>query len=337
MISIRKYLNMNAGGGREALDPDSKDALHSLLCGVLDAINQHVLSGDACGPQRLEVTQLREAVQRGWTEEEGAQAAHAISRILAEHHETVSRGATSLTVEMQHIFAMLNQALIVLADGHDRSVARLIKIQESLLRTSMIQDIVALKSSLADTVRFIQAESAEAHESAAQELARFETEVSRTREFLGSTRTELAGRPEGVTKIAESLKKVVPGEALYLVAFLFDRLQAVTQRYGPAVADELIFRLIKERLQPVAPSDTAYRWTPSSLVAVFRRPRDLAGLRKEVAILNGAPLVHRIALGNRTAVMTMTPSHLVAEGVSDSPAPLIEQVDRFTGILSQQP
>jgi GGDEF domain-containing protein len=195
----------------------------------------------------------------------------------------------------------------------------------------MIEDIVALKSRLAETVRFLEAESAKAHESAAQELLRFETEVTEMREFLGNTRTELAGRPEAVSRIEDSLKKVVPGEALYLVAFRFDRLQSVAQRYGPAVADELIFRIIKERLQPVAPGDTAYRWTLSSLVAVFRRLRSLAALRTEVAKLNSAPLVHRIALGNRTAVMTVTPSHLVAEGVSESPGQLIEQVDLFTG------
>jgi hypothetical protein len=337
MISIRKYLNMSARGGPEPADPDPDDPLQSFLCGVLDGINRYVLTGEANRPQRLEIKHIRKAVRPGWTPEEALEAQTSACRILSEHQASVQRSATNLTVEMQHIFAMLNQALIVLAEGRDRTVARLNKIQASLSRTSMIQDIVALKSSLADTVRFIEAESAEAHESAAQELSRFETEVSKTREFLGSSRPELAGRPEGVDKIAKSLKTIVPGEALYLVAFLFDRLQAVAQRYGPAVADELIFRLIKERLQPVAPGDTAYRWTPSSLVAVFSRPRDLAALRKEVATLNSAPLVHRIALGNRTAVMTMTPSHLVAEGVSGSPEPLVEQVDQFTGILNQKP
>jgi len=331
MISIRKYLDMDRAGGREAVDRESGEALHALLCGVLGAINQHVLTGDACGPQRLEVAQIKEAVRPGWSAEEALRAETALSQILVEHYETVQRSATALTIEMQHIFAMLNQALIVLGEGRDRSVARVTRILESLSRISMIEDMVALKSRLAETVRFLEAESAKAHESAAQELAGFEKEVGEIREFLGSTRTELGGRPEGVSKIEESLKKVVPGEALYLVAFRFDRLQSVSQRYGPAVADELIFRIIKERLQPVAPGDTAYRWTLSSLVAVFRRLRSLAALRTEVAKLNGAPLVHRIALGNRTAVMTLTPSHLVAEGVSESPAQLIEQVDLFTG------
>lgn len=337
MISIRKYLNQGNGKVGEPAVAGPRDVLEGLLCDVLDGLGQYVLTGADRGPQRLEVSTIKESVRPGLAAEDAAQAAQTISRILARNHETVDRNATSLTVEMQHIFAMLNQALIVLAEGRDRSVSRLNKVQDALSRASMIQDIVALKSSLADTIRFVQAESAEAHESAAQELARFETEVSRTRELLGSARTELAGRPEGIAGIAESLKLVAPGEALYVVAFLLERLAAVSQRHGAAVADELVFRMIKERLQPVAPSDLVYRWTPSSLVVAVRRPRDLPALRAEVAALNGKPLVHRIALGNRTAVLTVSPSHLVAEGASDSPAPLIEQVDRFTGILARNP
>jgi hypothetical protein len=263
---------------------------------------------------------------------EMSQALEALGRILAQQTEAGQQHAVGQAIEMQHIFAMLNQALIVLAEGKDRSVARLNRIQESLQQASMIDDMVALKFSLSDTVRFVKAEASQTQESSTQELARFEEEVVKTREFLGSTRMELAGRPEGVTRITESLQSVAPGEGLYLVAFLLDRLQSFIQRYGPSVAEEVVFRLIKERLQPVALGNTTFRWTSSSLVAVFSRPRDLAALRSKVTSLNSSPLVHRIALGNRTAVLTIMPSHLVAEGVPGSPSLLVEQVDRFTGL-----
>jgi hypothetical protein len=156
--------------------------------------------------------------------------------------------------------------------------------------------------------------------------------VSKAREFIGSTRVELAGRAEAIARIAECSQNLLPGEAVYVVAYLFERQHAVTQRYGPAVAEELIFRLIKERLQPVASASTMYRWSPSSLMGVFRRRRDLEALQLEVINLNRTPVVHRIALGNRTAVLTVAPSHLVAEAAPDSPALLIEQLDKFAGV-----
>jgi len=334
MISIRKYLYSDSAkaGPVASVDPESTEALFGFASGVLECINRHVLSGEQCAPLRTQLTQLRDDIRPDWTAEEAARALETVARTLAQQKAAVQQSAVSQTIEMQHIFAMLNQALIVLAGGNDRSIARLNRIQESLQRAAMIEDMVALKFSLSDTVRFIKAEAAHTQESSTKELARFEQEVNKTREFLGSTRLELAGRPEGVARITESLGSVPPGEGLYLVAFLLDRLQSFIQRYGPSVAEEVVFRLIKERLQPVAVGSPTFRWTASSLVAVFNRARDLAGLRTKVSDLNNTPLVHRIVLGNRTAVLTIKPSHLVAEGVPGSPNLLIEQVDRFTGL-----
>lgn len=330
MISIRKYLYGAFENAEAAPHSDATEGMHVFSSAVLNAIQQFVLTGDNSEPLRSRLAALRNSLSTGWQPEESIEAGAAVSAILAEYRESIQRTAVSQTIEMQHIFAMLNQALIILAEGRDRSVSKLNQIQESLQRTSMIQDIVDLKWSLAETVRFIKQESAEAHSAATQELARFDAEVGRAREYLGSSRTELGGRPEGVNQILEWSKNVAPGDAVYVVAFLFERLQSVVQRYGPAVADELIYRLIKERVQPVAPAHTTYRWTSASLVAVVRRPRDLEALRTEVSELNEGPLVHRVALGSRMAVLTVTPSHLVAEGDPD-PAALIEQVDRFTG------
>jgi hypothetical protein len=334
MISIRKYLYSDSAKTSQAVavDSESTQALYGFASDVLKCIDQHVLSGEQCAPLRSQLIQLRDGLRLDWTTEEASQAAEAVGRTLAQQKAATQQSAVSQAIEMQHIFAMLNQALIVLAGGNDRSIARLNRIQESVQQACQIEDMVALKFSLSDTVRFVKAEAAHTQESSTQELARFEQEVNKTREFLSSTRLELAGRPEGVIRIAESLESVAPGEGLYLVAFLLDRLQSFIQRYGPAVAEEVVFRLIKERLQPVAAGNPTFRWTASSLVAVFSRPRDLAALRSKVSDLNSTPLVHRIVVGNRTAVLTIKPSHLVAEGVPGSPNLLIEQVDRFTGL-----
>lgn len=330
MISIRKYLNAEQKKPTGDAGPAVAEDLCILSSAILDCINQFVLTGDANESPRSRLVQVKEALRPDLTPDEAARAAESVSSILAAHQAFTQRAAAEQLTEARHIFEMLNQALVVLGEGNERGFSRLFTIQESLQRASKMRDMSSLKASLAETVQFIHTESAGARETAAQELGRFETEVASARAFLGASRLELAGRPEGVSEISDSLKNLVPGEALYLVAYLCDRLNAVTQRYGPGVADELISHLIRERLKPVMPENTLYRWTPSSLVAVFSRPRDADKLRSEVANLNRTPLVHRMALGGRTAVLTLSPSHLVAEGLSGPPSALIEQVDKFT-------
>jgi hypothetical protein len=332
MISIRKYLT--ADGRNQAATPEPESQLDGGLLGfsrgILDQINQFVLAGDASEPRRARLLQVKDALRPDLKPNEAARAAESVSAVLAAHQAFSQGAGVEQLVEVQHIFGMLNQALVVLAESNDRGVSRLSSIQESLQRTTAMRDLPSMKTSLAETVQFIKTESDRARKTAAQELGHLETEVASVREFLGGTRLELAGRPEGVDKISDSLQNLVPGEALYLVAYLCDRLNAVTQRYGPGVTDELISHLIRERLKPVMPENTMYRWTPSSLVAVFSRPRDADKLRHEVANLNRTPLVHKMALGGRTAVLTLSPSHLVAEGLSGPPAALIDQVDKFT-------
>jgi hypothetical protein len=332
MISIRKYLDHVGGGGAPA-EPGSTEALLSLCTGLLEGIHEHVLTGEQSEGLRSQLLQLRDALGPTVPVEEAAQAEESTRQILASHQARVHQAATDSAVEIQHILGMLNQALQVLAGGSERSVSRLQKIEKTLQRASMIEDIVALKASLAETVRFVKEEAVREQETSSAEVAGFEKEVGKARELAGRSRGTFAGRPEGIRDISVRLKSIPADQALYLVAFHFDRLQAVVQRYGPEVADELMLLLIKERLQPVAASNATYRWTASSLVGLFHRPRDLDGLRTEMARLNRAPLVYRLPLGNRTAVLTVSPSHLVAEGRGEQTELLIEEVDRFTGLL----
>lgn len=331
MISIKKYLNAERPNKRA--DPSPHAQISADFCrfssGILDSIGQFVLTGDAGDELRSRLLDVRDALRPDLQPDQLSLAAESVSSVLAAHRESVQSTAVETLVETQHIFAMLNQALVVLAEGNDRGVSRLATIQESLQRAATMRDLTSLKASLTETMQFVSKEFAEAHKTAAEELGRFETEVSSAREFLGGTRLELAGRPEGMSRISAGLTNLIPGEALYIVAYLCDRLHAITQRYGPAVAEELISRLIRERLKPVVPENTMYRWTPASLVAVFSRPRDVEKVRKEVAELNRTPLVHKMALSGRTAVLTVLPSHLVVEGTSEPPAALIEQLDKF--------
>jgi hypothetical protein len=329
MISIGRFLN-KAGNAEIA----SVAVQNDLSCSLLDLINKHVLSGDDWQSLRLRVEEVKNSIHSDPESSSALQAENSVSRILTEYVLASQQADIKQAIEMQHVFAMLNQVVGVLADGKNRSVSRLNDIQQSLQRASSLRDIDALRSSLTDTILFVKEESKREQEVGAETLAGFEAEVTRSREFLGGIKTELPGRPEGVIRVAEALKIVPQGEALYLVAFVFDRLHAVVHRHGPAVADELFFRLIKERLLLVAPADAAYRWTPGGLVGIFHRSADLQGLRAEVANLNRNPLVHRTTVGGRTAVLTMTPSHLVIEGNSERPEALIEQVDRFAGLAA---
>ena len=328
MISIRKYLYAD---GRRVAAAAAPDAVFGLYASLFDQVGRHVLTG---GPFAALQAQWREA-ESALRPDLAAQAAEtldgATEGILAGYEALRQEGATSNAVEMRHILGMLDQALAALAGGSDRSQDHLQKIQESLRRASTLSNVVAMRASLAETIRYAEDATVKEEETAKKENAALVERAAEARSLLGRAFRGLAGRHEGVQKIREAWTAAPPEQALYLVAFLVDRLPVIVSRYGAGVAEELLLRLIKERLQPVAAESAAYRWTSASLVGVFYRRRDLTQLREEMIRLNRTPLVHPVALGGRTAVLTLSPSHLVAEGEGDDPEVLIAEADRFTG------
>src|ERR1700760_4809155 len=175
MISIKKYLSGEPSGKASAavLDVELPDGLLNFSQGVLEGVQQFAFNGKVEEPLREQVTQLKNGLRSDWTTEESSRALNSFRGILAQKDASLKDEAIRNAVEMQHIFAMLNEAMIVLADGKERSIARLNRIQENLQRASVIEDIVALKSLLAETVRFVKAESGHAQDMTSGELQRF--------------------------------------------------------------------------------------------------------------------------------------------------------------------
>ena len=326
MISIRKYLD-RGNQTRETEELPEDPGLYNLYSALLEDVDQRVLTKARFQTLNTRLSDLRNQVSPGLSSEEMLRIAMQSSQILADYERAVQQQATTTAVEMQHIVGMLNQALMVLAGGSERSVSRLKTIQSSLENALYLKDILALKSSVSETTQFVRDESAREQQAAAKEKEIFEKDLAKAKEFLVAARSGLLGRADGVGAIAGL---VSTAHRTCAVIFLFDKMQSVVQRYGSDVAEELIMLLISERLVPLAPGATVYRWSSSSIVAVVPNVPDLASLRARAVALNHAQLVHRAAVGSRTAVLTLRPSYLIAD--AETPDGLVAEIDRFTGV-----
>ena len=330
MISIFKHLYEGAGD-RANPEPAFAADLCQLSLSILESIGRHVLTGDSSEAFRRRLDAAKGSLQTDPVPERLLETAGLVTATLADHQAAAQDAAIAQAVEVQHIFGMLNHALIVLAEGRDRSVSRLSEIQKSLHQASRIKDIVAMKSALIDAVKSVEEESVQARETVSTELLRLEAEVSKARTLMEARRTPMAGRDRGIEAIVRGAADLAPGQALYVICYLCCRFPAFATRYGAAIADEMLFRMIKERLLPFAAIHACFQWSPCSIVGVAQRPQDLAAIQLEAGNLNQAALVHRIALGNRVAVLTLAPSHLVVQVQPNNPAAVIEQLDIFTG------
>lgn len=340
MVSIRKYLDLRDAHrptSIESSDSESSDSpvLAGLCSSILDHVGTYVLAGGTDSDLRIRLEQARGALVPGATElgEEPAQRIGDMVRgALASHAAREREAAQRVAVETQHVVGVLNQALMVIGGGSDRSVSRLRRIQEALHRTSLIRDADGLRASLADATKLIREEAAREQEQAARDLAGFESEVNKVREHIAANPIRrLPGRAEAVQALADRARTLAPSSFLYVAAFSFDNMRAIIQRYGIEPVDELFFQVIRERIQPIAPVNTAWRWSAGGIVSAFERSRELAHPQTELACLCRSPLVYHMRLGGRTAVLKVSVSHLLLMATPETLETLVEQLDRFGG------
>ncbi len=333
MISIKRYLNQRSAVAAVEPQPDPPQAVYDLAMGFFDQFSVHLATVGILEDLHGQMEELRARLRPGMSKPDADELLRAVSRVMAQQRLAYLQSGTRNAAEIQHIVGMLHLALMSITGGSERSRERLSKVEHSLRRAQRIQDIVALKESLSETVRFVQEESAREQQHSAREVEGLKTDFELSLTALGKLHADLPGRQEGVATIQEMLGNLPPRHRLYLIGYRFDQLVAVAERYGPEAGDALVLRLFKERVQPVAPEGATFRWTPASLVTLFTRPRCPQELQEKMSELNQKPLLHRLELGNRAATLTLAAAHLVAESMPEDPENLLNEVDRFTGVL----
>jgi len=328
MISIARYLRENRDGPAGSATADSP--VYAALCAsILDYIGVYVFTGEF-SHLRPKLEENRRALAADIREMKATQVDESVRGVLSGYNRIAQQALQTNAVEMQQMVSVLGHALTVISGGSERSASRLRGIQETLRDTSTIQDVAALRASLRDVVQLIGEESSQEQQTILREREGIETQVVRFRELLaGNPHRKLMGRDVCIRAISDS----TGNGRVWVMAFFFDQLKGIVQRYGPEVVDDIFQQLIRGRLQPIAPESMAFRWSPSGIVGIAQIESDAAKLQVEMAKLNRAPLVCRIALGNRTAVLNVALSHLLLE-VTGPLDQLIADIDRFTRYTS---
>ena len=346
MVSIRKYLNLPgpnppiqaAAIQAEPMSGDSQETLLADLCShLVDQVAVYACPAMGGEEVRAELDAGKAALGKiacaaRLSDDEAAGVQEAVRAALAaraaQDRETASRTA----METQQVIGVLNDALVALTGGSQRSVSRLEKIQESLERTARIRDADGLRASLAAAMSLIRQETAREQENAARDLAAFESKVVRVRRQLAENPgRRLGGRAEAVRVITDALLALRPGRSLYAVALSVENAQGITQRYGPESVNELFFQVINERIQPLAEAITSWRWSPGCVVALFEGDPDIRVLQAQLAGFSRAPFVCRMTLGSRTAVLKAGLSHMIVALMPETFRDLLAEIDRFGG------
>ncbi len=335
IISLKKYLDAWSPALAGARPPAAPPAgALELADRVLWAVGEYVFHDDRYQQFRDEVQEHRLAVKKAASLDRIRQAAEGVESLLEAYRRNENRMQMTQAGEMQKIVAMLNDTLVVLSTGSDRAISRLKQVEKALQRAQAINDLVALKETVAQTMLFVREEMHKEREVTAKVLADTGEEFRRVRKALVVANGGLPGRKDALRILGPALA----GEhrnRCFVAVFVIERYAALCGRFGPELAGDVIHGFLRERLGRLAAPGALFLWAPGCVVVLMERDGALAEVRAEVAEVADAAYEYRIYWAERIVPVGLASRWMLFQGADWEAEPLAGEIDAFAGVREE--
>ena len=241
--------------------------------------------------------------------------------------ESHSRQATEFfhgqSLQMQSMVAMLTETIADISAQSDASVATLQAVERRIQHASSLDDIRALKSSLANCLAAVK--EATIHQRSAMQatLKRLHDQVK----ISSPARVEPAASPyAGIPRVEER------PDAEYVVCFKLQRAEHVLARFGDGAIVKML-ALVETGLKPaLRPRDRLMRWKGASVLMFVSTREELPALRQRFSrIVSGIGQQH-VEVGKNSALLAVGVDWIVLpQAQYSSLDSLFLDVDAFLG------
>jgi GGDEF domain-containing protein len=318
MISIRRLLDRSpsAPGGDELLETALR------LRGLLrDAqTSRRSLPRDLGTPDfQLSARKLLQRIEQAATPQDLAELATDSLHAAEDYIARMTEFADDHGGHMQSMVAMLTKTVADVTGQSEASIARLQGIEQRLERTSGLDDIRALKDSMAECLVAVK-------EAVAQQKKDMRSTVERLQEQI-----KRAPQPP----IAKDPPPSSGGSARsrtgnYVAAFRLQHADHILKRFGESARDEMLAMIGKVLETAQGPNDRLMRWKGPSFVMFLSSNDNLPGIHRRISGLIAKISQRYVELGKNAALLAVGVDWAVFPQSKESSLDVVfEEVDAF--------
>jgi diguanylate cyclase (GGDEF)-like protein len=329
VISIKKFLSLNT---------ETDHTLMHVVRLLVQGIGQHVVAGDVNDTARFRknIADVSEALGETIAPAELLVHAGSVVQALEDYTSRTSRQQHLQTAEMQTMVKMLTSTVGIVSSASNTSVSRLGEIEKQVAVASALGDVRTIKARLSDCLADIRKEvQRQQKETGAtiEELTQGLDEARRRSGNLSATGlrqddvTRLPVRAEAETALTEAVKSGVPA---FAAVFVLDRLQALNQRFGHEVGDEILTEFTRIIRRQLPADDRLFRWGGPTLMGLVMRPGTVERVRSEVGRLMDSRWEHTIQTPSRSILLPIAMRWAVFPMMA-APRLLFHKIDVFAG------
>jgi GGDEF domain-containing protein len=269
MISLKRFMHTDNEADTMA------EALQRSFGLLLQALELHTTPGEDVDYDdfRKNLARLHESFASKHNPSELMVITGSLIQAYREYNVRTDQFMRLKTNELTRAIKLLSKAVSSMVEGSQRSVHSLERVTTRIKEASASEDLIGLKIELSKCLDDLQ-----------QEVTVQQGAYGAAREMLSEMRSLPAQQPQstaGVSvRISENCSEAHAAIAEYardrrhgfVVLFVVDQLDLITQRHGLAVAQEVLKTLELKLVKSFCPSDQLYRWRESGFVFISRAP-----------------------------------------------------------------
>jgi hypothetical protein len=308
MVTLKRYLD-SIGKSERPAGSRPAQPWPAFATALVDSVSRHVLSGEPFSDIREDLRLLSEGFSRS---SEPSWPGAAFDRSFEEFHRRSEDASEAQCRDMRRMLATMNEALLMLASGSDRSVGAL-------------NDVRSLKSRVTEVIKLVSQETVRQKKESARAISDLHEQITAAKVAFQPASPEFQDREHA----AAALAKAAGANSTALAGiFVLQRIPAILMRYGNGTAIELLHQLIRERIQPLTPEAQTFVWSDDAAILVISGHSDPAGLNERIRATVEVPFEHRIVAAGRIATLKASVRSVVLP--LQQPADRIrQQIDRF--------
>lgn len=315
-------------------DPEFGRLMSMIFSGVAASAVRR--DGEEHAGLRAELTAIELELGDDFTVQHSLAAVESAMRSLEQYNHRTAKFIRQQEVELQKMIKMLAQAVLSISGSSEVSSRMLGEIQDSLLQATGLDDLHNVKAQLQVCLEQVCRESARQKEEAQASIVELQGHLAHPDTAVQAPQeidpvTKLPSRSAAEAALREACQ--APGRK-YLGVLVLDRLKSINSRFGNAVGDQVLEELTRHIELHLSPTDSLFRWSGPTLLAVLRRQCSIDRIRAEVKPFFNKCIEKEFNVGGRNVFIPISPAWAVFAMVPPL-SMVVQHVDAF--VSSQSP
>jgi GGDEF domain-containing protein len=278
LLSLEKYLYAPRDGAAIARNPEAVTGYFGFSSRVLETIRA-ALIGEALADIAKNLDSLRESLRPDHDATALNEFAQRFGDLYGQFRDRLRRADQERAEDFRKVLGTLSEAVGYLSSGSQASGSRFQKLENSLQVAAKMEDLGTLRTHLSKVLQNVRQEATEERQQTRGVLEFLGSQIRDSEQAVSGLGIGIALRQEAIDDMNSALRDTSANGNVYATLFVADTLKQLIALHGGDISDKLLQEFARKEIQPLAPDGKVFRWSPTSVLLLWRSEKSHEQLR----------------------------------------------------------